>query len=239
MQLAVLKIDGCEVSLRVDLWYGSSGETDASRAPPFFDPADLELVGGRPDWPVTWVSWDNAQAFCAKSSAKEGIKYRLPTEAEWEYACRAGTTTPWSFGDNNDDFGDYGWTFSSSRDYFLHHVGQKKPNPFGLFDMHGNAAEWCQDIYTGMLPGGVDPLAVSSKNTYRGKLQCIAESPSRIRPVRRGAASKIRRCVTPNLVFASHAILASRDGRTRSENAVEKSVRRGTIDCKTAAAPSH
>ena len=112
------------------------------------------------------VSWLNAIQFCNKLSDKEGKKpfyeidggdvrvpdwngqgYRLPTEAEWEYACRANAPTPtrYSFGDDAEDLGDYGW-FSGNSDR-THPVGQKRPNGFGLFDMHGNVAEWCWDWY--------------------------------------------------------------------------------------------
>jgi len=99
---------------------------------------------------ATYVSWDDAVAYCKKLSEKEGKTYRLPTEAEWEYACRAGTETPWSFGTDENVLGDYAWyrenTFNIDEKY-AHQVGLKKPNAFGLYDMHGNVYEWCHDYY--------------------------------------------------------------------------------------------
>jgi formylglycine-generating enzyme required for sulfatase activity/serine/threonine protein kinase len=101
--------------------------------------------GGGPDHPVEMVSWDDAVAFCKKLSElpeekKAGRVYRLPTEAEWEYACRAGTRTAYSFGDDANKLGDHGW-FNGNALGKTHPVGQKRPNPWGLFDMHGNVGE--------------------------------------------------------------------------------------------------
>jgi len=95
--------------------------------------------------PVEMVNWDEAVAFCGKLSDEEGVEYRLPTEAEWEYACRAGTTTVYSFGDDASGIGEYAWHSGNSNS--THPVGELKPNPWGLFDMHGNVYEWCQDLY--------------------------------------------------------------------------------------------
>jgi formylglycine-generating enzyme required for sulfatase activity len=97
------------------------------------------------DLPVETVSWNDVQKFIKKLNEKEGTdKYRLPSEAEWEYAARAGTTTRYSFGDDESKLGDYGWYDNNSGDK-THPVGQKKPNPYRLYDMHGNVWEWVQD----------------------------------------------------------------------------------------------
>jgi len=95
--------------------------------------------------PVEQVSWDDVQKFIKKLNEKESTgKYRLPSEAEWEYACRAGTTTRYSFGDDESKLGDYAWYDENSHTK-THPVGQKKPNSWGLYDMHGNVWEWVRD----------------------------------------------------------------------------------------------
>ena len=100
--------------------------------------------------PAVYVSWEDAATFCRKLSQQESETYRLPTEAEWEYACRAGTTTRFSFGDSDSSLGDHAWfrdnTWEVGQEY-AHSVGQKEPNPWGLYDMHGNVWEWCSDYY--------------------------------------------------------------------------------------------
>ena len=140
--------------------------TENSNFPPNGDGKD-KVAGQLTDqYPVAGVSWFDAVIFCNKLSDKEGKKpfyeiddryirvpdwngpgYRLPTEAEWEYACRANASTPtlYSFGDDAAQLDEHGWFgFNSSR---AHPVGKKKPNGFGLHDMHGNVSEWCWDWY--------------------------------------------------------------------------------------------
>ena len=98
------------------------------------------------DLPVDSVSWDDAVEFCSKLSEKEGKTYRLPTEAQWEYGCRAGTTERFYFADDSADLSYYAWYYRNSNNT-THPVSQKKPNAFGLYDMHGNVSEWCADWY--------------------------------------------------------------------------------------------
>jgi formylglycine-generating enzyme required for sulfatase activity len=99
------------------------------------------------DLPVEKVSWDDVKEFIRRLNEKEGIdNYRLPSEAEWEYAARAGTTTRYSFGDDESELEDHAW-YGENSEGRTHPVGQKKPNPWGLYDMHGNVREWVQDKY--------------------------------------------------------------------------------------------
>jgi formylglycine-generating enzyme required for sulfatase activity len=111
--------------------------------PPYADPT---FKKGREGHPVLCITHHAAMQYCRWLSLKTGKVYRLPTEAEWEYACRAGTRTAYSFGDDPKDLGDYAW-FEANADDVTHQVGTKKPNPWGLYDMHGNVTEWCVDQY--------------------------------------------------------------------------------------------
>lgn len=143
------------------------------------------------DCPATFVSWDDALEFCRKLTEREhsagrlpqGWEYTLPTEAQWEHGCRARTETSYSFGDDESQLGDYAWYRGNAGDAgekYVHPIGQKKPNPWGLFDMHGNAWEWCRDSYADDLPGGRDPEV-----SQHGSNQADRES----RPRRSGRVS--------------------------------------------------
>lgn len=151
----------------------------------------LAVTGSNPslfkvdlDRPVEQVRWYEAVEYCNRLTQQEraagrlpaGYEYRLPTEAQWEYACRAGTTTRFSFGDAlecGDECGTcaianrYMWWCGNSEDQ-THRVGQKLPNPWGLYDMHGNVWEWCADWYSSSYPGGsvTDPQGPTS-GSYR------------------------------------------------------------------------
>jgi formylglycine-generating enzyme required for sulfatase activity len=142
--------------------------------------------------PVENVSWYDAVEFCRKLSAmpaekSAGYVYRLPTEAEWEYACRAGTTTDYSFDDSESDLGEYAWCRENS-DGTTHPVGQKKPNAWGLYDMHGNEYEWCQDWYGDYPSGSVtDPTGPAS-----GNFRCLRGGSYQMSVPGRAYGTKVR-----------------------------------------------
>jgi formylglycine-generating enzyme required for sulfatase activity len=104
------------------------------------------------DCPVEQVGWIDAQEFARRLSQKTGKDYRLPSESEWEYAARAGSTTKWSFGDNGNQLGDYAW-YGANSQYKTQRVAQKRSNAFGLYDMHGNVWEWVEDCWHGNYSG--------------------------------------------------------------------------------------
>ena len=132
-----------------------------------------DYVQENPNNPAVYISWNDVQAFIVKLNETEGSEvYRFPTEAEWEYSCRAGTTTLWSFGDDESQLGEYAWYSDNSGGVAAHEVGTKLPNPWGLYDMHGNVWEWVQDWWYGSYSSGAqtDPTgpATGSSRVVRG-----------------------------------------------------------------------
>ena len=111
--------------------------------PPY---ADMTFGFGRDGQPAICMTHHAAMEYCRWLSAKTGKIYRLPTEAEWEYACRAGTKTAYSWGDDPEKLDEYAWDVNNAEKPMP--VGKKKPNPWGLYDMHGNVSEWCLDHYS-------------------------------------------------------------------------------------------
>jgi formylglycine-generating enzyme required for sulfatase activity/serine/threonine protein kinase len=135
--------------------------------------------------PVVCVSWNDADAFCRWLAKESGVNVRLPREAEWEFACRANTTTRFYFGDNQANLGDYAWYDKNSGNR-IHACGLKKPNAFGLYDMHGLAWQWCAD----------------GQRTYTGQAQNDPEGPTNaggFRVIRGGCAWYV-----PRLCRAAH-----------------------------------
>jgi formylglycine-generating enzyme required for sulfatase activity len=131
------------------------------------------LTGNNPSWfrhheecPLEDVSWHDVQDFINKLNDKEGSdRYRLPTEAEWEYACRAGSDTTYCFGNDESELKEYAW-YEKNSDRKTHPVGQLKPNPWGLYDMHGNVWEWCRDLYANYPVSAItDPMGNSTGST--------------------------------------------------------------------------
>ncbi len=124
---------------------------------PWETPAFPVPVNESENSPATWVSWEAAQGFIKALNATEAGSFRLPTEDEWEYACRAATQTPFYFGEDVALLDEHAWYWRNTRaleNEYVQDVGTKKPNSWGLHDMFGNAWEWCQDAYHGPKSGG-------------------------------------------------------------------------------------
>ena len=166
-----------------------------------------QVMGKNPSYhngmnkPVDTVSWQDAIEFCHKLSEQEGVEYRLPTEAQWEYACRAGTTTAHNFGDDVSQLGEYVWYGGSE----THAVGEKLPNRWGLYDMHGNGGEWCQDWY-----GPYESLKVVSDPTgpAQGRHRVLRGAAFHTRP--ESARSALRVFYRPDLSSFAHGFRLAR-----------------------------
>ncbi len=154
------------------------------------------------DLPVDNVSWHDAQEFCRRLNQRTGTAYRLATEAEWEYACRAGLKTEYSIGDDESQLDQCAW-YSQNSGYTTHPVGQKEPNAWGIYDMQGNVWEWCQDWYDEhyyeQSPGFSPPGPVAAKTrVLRGgswsddKYNCRATSRDSGDPFNRSASVGFR-----------------------------------------------
>ena len=141
-QLDIKKKKAAGVDLAKQVGTEQSADAVTRPTPPY---ADETFGFGRKGQPVICITHHSAMEYCRWLSAKTGKAYRLPTEAEWEYACRAGTKTAYSFGDDAGSLGEHAWFVDNAEKPQA--VGKKKPNPWGLFDMHGNVSEWCLDQY--------------------------------------------------------------------------------------------
>ena len=148
------------------------------------------------DYPAVYVDWKMANEFCDRLTRMEleagGIAsedlYRLPTEAEWEYSCRAGSAKAYCFGENPAALADFAWYRINAMDpgeNYAHQVGLKQPNAWGLYDMHGNAGEWCQDWFDAVLQGGLDPIGPASGKWLMNRGLNWAETAVRIRSASR------------------------------------------------------
>jgi len=176
-----------EVTLTKGIWLGRYEVTQSEwKQVMMTEPwTDKRLTEEFPDLPkdgdafaATFVSWEDAMEFCRKLTEREckagrtpdDWEYTLPTEAQWEYACRAGTTTRFNFGDDESKLAESAWFIGNvvpAGESYAHEVGQKKPNAWGLYDMHGNVSEWCRDWYSHERLCGRDPEVTMRWGQYR------------------------------------------------------------------------
>lgn len=142
---------------------------------------------GRGRRPVINISWEDAMAYAAWLSTQTGAPYRLPAEAEWEYACRAGTPTRYCFGNDARGLGDYAW-FAGNAGGQTHPVGEKRPNPWGLYDRHGNVWEWTGSMYDhGCYAGAETRCAAQPSHPYVFRGGSWQDAPPWLRSVARNA----------------------------------------------------
>jgi formylglycine-generating enzyme required for sulfatase activity len=146
------RMEGAEHTLADPYYLGRTEVTQAQWSEVMGTTPWKGKVADGPNRPATFVSWEDAKAFCERLTERElRGTYRLPTEAGWEYACRAGTSTRFSFGDDASELGRHAWISDNTKkagEPYAHDVGLKEPNPFDLFDMHGNVWEFCAGAYT-------------------------------------------------------------------------------------------
>ena len=165
---------------------------------------EMSFGMGKDNFPAISMTQHAANKYCQWLSAKTGEFYRLPTEAEWEHACRAGTTTVYSFGDDAAKLGEYAW-YEKNSDFKYQKVGRKKPNPWGLYDMHGNVAEWCLDQYEPTLKalaaGGQETPYVPQVTPYPqvAKGGSWDDEPKKLRSAARRGSNKRWKMQDPQL----------------------------------------
>lgn len=162
-------------------------------------PTGAQSTGNGIDAPLHQVSWNDIRgtnSFMANLQVKTGLRFDLPTEAQWEYMCRAGTTTLWSYSDTEN--GNYMWYTSNNSPFGTKVVGSKLPNPWGLYDMHGNVWEWVRDIRSSPYNAAsevIDPVGTISGSNYRGGDYTSSSTHTRSAFRNGGATSSTRSAV--------------------------------------------